>query len=120
MLKDRQYTTSEVQHQRGLVPDYESATVADFSPGPWWGFNGVRTLVLTAERLHVLQRGLVSRRLRSQRTLSVADIDSVKWSTTDMVVHMTVTIGHGKRRYASKYQQGADLADGLARQTSPV
>jgi hypothetical protein len=104
---------------RGFVPDYGSATVADFSPGPWWGFNGVRTLVLTDERLHVLQRGLFSRRLRARRTLKVADISAVKLRTTDMVVHMTVATGHRRRWYASKYQQGADLADRLARQACP-
>jgi hypothetical protein len=122
MLMDRQYTEQEISKQRDLIADYAAATtVADFSPGPWWGFNGVRTLVLTADSLHVLQKRPFSRSMRLRRSIALASIEQASWRTsrtwTGEEVRMRVVANGHVRGFTSKYQQGADLARRLASAT---
>src|SRR5665213_282271 len=110
MLVDRQYTEQEISKQRDLIADYAAATaVADFSPGPWWGFNGVRTLVLTADSLHVLQKRPSSRSMRLRRSIALARIESASWRTSRTwrgeAVRMRVVADGHVRGFTSKYQQ---------------
>lgn len=96
--------------------------LAPFSHGPWWGFNGVQLVVLTATHLHVLQAGLALTTGSLRLTAPLTAIDKVTWRVRrgrgGHAVRMVVSV-HGRRhRYVSKYQQAVDLCDALARSTS--
>ncbi|MDP9073327.1 MAG: hypothetical protein M3N98_03965 [Actinomycetota bacterium] len=117
-LLERQYTDAETTNLRHAVGDDSPVlSVADFSPGPWWGFNGVQTLVLTKGHLFVVQGGhaLTSGRLR--RSFPTSNIAKLEWRIgrhrRREAVHMTLEVGRRKRHYTSKYRQAADLAQQL-------
>jgi hypothetical protein len=97
--------------------------VADFSPGRWWGFNGIQTLVLTADQVHVVPQGLAFTRGRLRRSLATAGIQTVSWRMREQsgrtVIRMTVETGGKILDYTSKYQNGADLATELTQLVSP-
>ena len=58
IVLERLYTDEEVAElRRAIRVDAPMLAVADFSPGRWWGFNGIQTLVLTDDHLHVIQQG---------------------------------------------------------------
>jgi hypothetical protein len=123
-LQKRSYTDEEIAElSRATGGDAPMLALADFSPGPWWGFNGIQALVLTADQLHVVPQGLALTRGRLRRSLLTADIQSVNWRTGQRfgleVILMTLTMGHRRRTYTSRYQEGADLAAKLAEQVRP-
>jgi hypothetical protein len=119
-LLERQYTDAEAANLHNAIGDDASVlAVADFSPGPWWGFNGVQTLVLTESQLFVVQRGLALTSGRLRRSLPTCDIQQFDWRIgrhrRREAVHMTLKIGRRRRHYISKYRQAADLARQLSR-----
>ena len=121
MLKRRGYTTDELLEFRDAIrDDARILAVAEFSPGPWWGFNGIQALILTADQIHVVPQGIALTRGRLRRSLPRAAIHAVTWRTRRRfrlnVVQMTLSIGRRRRRYTSIYQEGADLAAKLAQQ----
>jgi hypothetical protein len=118
-LLERQYTDAETADLHNAIGDDASVlAVADFSPGPWWGFNGVQTLVLTEGQLFVVQRGLALTSGRLRRSLPTSDIQKLDWRIgrhrRREAVHMTLKIGPRRRHYTSKYRQAADLARQLS------
>jgi hypothetical protein len=121
---ERKYTDVEVAKLRLAIRDEAPIlALADFSPGRWWGFNGIQTLVLTADHVHVVPQGLALTRGRLRRSLATAGIQRVNWQMRDRfgrkVVRMTVETGGKILSYASKYQNGADLAAELTQLVSP-
>jgi hypothetical protein len=124
-LRRRGHTTDELSELRHAIrDDARMLAVAEFSPGPWWGFNGIQSLILTADQLHVVPQGIALSHGRLRRSLPRAAIHTVAWRTRRRfglnVVHMTLSIGRRRRRYTSIYQEGADLAAELAPQTPPA
>jgi hypothetical protein len=122
---ERRYTDVEVAKLRHAIRDEAPMlAVADFSPGRWWGFNGIQTLVLTADHVHVVPQGLALTRDRLRRHLATADIETVSWRMLERfgrkVVRMTLEAGGKSRNYTSKYQNGADLATELTQLVSPT
>ena len=97
--------------------------VADFSPGRWWGFNGIQRLVLTADQLYVVPQGLALTRGRLRRSLPIAGIQRVSWRTREgfgrQAVRMTLSAGVRSRNYTSIYQEGAEFAAKLTQLVSP-
>jgi len=125
VLKRRGYTTDELSELRHATrDDARVLAVAEFSPGPWWGFNGIQALILTADQLHVVPQGVALTRGRLRRSLPRAAIHTVTSRTRRRfglnIVQMTLGIGRRRRRYTSIYQEGADLAAKLAQQTPPA
>lgn len=120
----RSYTDEEIAElHRAVGDDAPMLAVADFSPGPWWGFNGIQALILTADHLHVVQQGDALTRGRLRRSLPTTSVQSLSWRTGDRfgleVVQMTVKTGYRRRRYTSRYLEGADLASKLSEQVRP-
>jgi hypothetical protein len=65
------HTTDELSELRHATrDDAPMLAVAEFSPGPWWGFNGIQSLILTADQLYVVPRGMALTHGRLRRTLS--------------------------------------------------
>jgi hypothetical protein len=119
-LLERQYTEAETANLHNAIGDDAPVlAVADFSPGPWWGFNGVQTLVLTEDQLFVVQCGFALTRGRLRRSFSMSDIQQLDWRIgrhrRREAVHVTLKIGRRRRHYTSKYRQATDLARQLAR-----
>lgn len=119
LLDGRAYTDPEIAELRAVTRDEAPVlAVADFSPGPWWGFNGVQTLVLTGDKVSVVQRGLAFTSGRLRRSIPTTSVRTFHWHISQRLgreaVHMTLSTGDRTRRYASKYRQGAHLAEQLA------
>lgn len=124
-MNRRGHTTDELSKLRHAIrDDAPMLAVAEFSPGPWWGFNGIQALILTADQIHVVPQGVALTHGRLRRSLPRAAIHTVTWRTRRHfglnVVQMTLSIGSRRRRYTSIYQEGADLAAKLAPQTPPA
>jgi hypothetical protein len=124
-LNRRGHTTDELSELRHAIhDDAPMLAVAEFSPGPWWGFNGIQSLILTADQLYVVPQGIALTHRRLRRSLPRAAIHTVTWRTGQRfglnVVQMSLSIGSRRRRYTSIYQEGADLAAKLAPQTPPA
>ncbi|MDQ6949974.1 MAG: hypothetical protein M3256_27955 [Actinomycetota bacterium] len=107
------------QLHKAIGDDAPVLAVADFSPGPWWGFNGIQTLVLTADQVSLVPGGLALTSGRLRRRLSTSEIQSFDWRMgrhgRREAVHMTLKVGRRRRHYTSKYRQGAELAQQLSR-----
>jgi len=121
---ERRYTDVEVAKLRHAICDEAPMlAVADFSPDCLWGFNGIQTLVLTADQVHVVPQGLAFTRGRLRRSLATAGIQTVSWRMRERfgrkVVRTTVETGGKILNYTCKYQNGADLATELTRLVSP-
>jgi hypothetical protein len=124
-LNRRGHTTDELSElHHAIRDDAPMLAVAEFSPGPWWGFNGIQSLILTADQIYVVPQGMALTHGRLRRSLPRAAIHAVTWRTRRQfslnVVQMTLSIGSRRRRYTSIYQEGADLAAKLAPQTPPA
>lgn len=79
-MLERKHTDVEVAKLRHAIRDEAPVlAVADFSPGRWWGFNGIQTLVLTADQIHVVPQGLAFAHGRLRRSLATAGIQTVSW-----------------------------------------
>ncbi|MDQ6617326.1 MAG: hypothetical protein M3083_21910 [Actinomycetota bacterium] len=118
-LLERQYTDAEKANLQNATGDaLPVLAVADFSPGPLWGFNGVQTLVLTEGQLFVVQHGLALTSGRLRRSFPMSSIQKLEWRIGRRrrreAVHMTLKIGRRRRHYTSKYRQAADLAQQLS------
>ncbi len=89
--------------------------VADFSPGPWWGFNGVHTLVLTAERIHVVQRRVGGGVGGVRRLINLEAVQGVEWALQHRLyrtsVRMALTIDERPAVYTSKWANGLAFAE---------
>ena len=123
-MLERKYTDGEVAElRRAIRDDTPMLAVADFSPGRWWGFNGIQRLVLTADQLYVVPQGLALTRGRLRRTLPIAGIQRVSWRTQErfgrQAVRMTLSTGVRSRNYTSIYQEGAEFAAKLTQLVSP-
>jgi hypothetical protein len=98
--------------------------VSDFSPGPWWGFNGVLTLAIQDDSLYVvrqpfLQGGPGARLLR---VIPVKDVEVVKrrltkWFATDLITRIAVR-GQRSMYLSTKYSEGVTFLDVLERKSS--
>lgn len=92
--------------------------IADFSPGLWWGANGVQRLVVTEDHLHVVQVGRALTTGQLAFTASLRDVSSLKYwlrrGLGGQVVRLTLEASGAKRSYTSKYRQGVELCKILA------
>jgi hypothetical protein len=82
--------------------------VADFSSGPWWGFNGVQALVLTENQVFLVQRGFALTSGRLRRSLFDVRHSAGRLGPsgdTAGEVHVTLKIGRRRRHYTSRYRQ---------------
>lgn len=102
---------SEFRHALGATAEIDAAAL--FSPGPWWGFNGVQVVVLTEDRLHVLQTGTALTAGRLRRSVPLCSVTRCHWrlrrGVRGEVTRLTFTAGGRTRTYTSKYQQGVEL-----------
>jgi hypothetical protein len=118
-LPERHYNDADLAVLRSATGGAAPVlAVADFSPGPWWGFNGVQRLVLTADRLFVVQSGYALTRGRLRRSFPIAEVQTANWRFTRRFgfegVQMRLKVKGRSRTYSSKYRQGADLAEQLS------
>jgi len=116
---NREYGKAEIVQLNELTGDDRPVlAVADFSPGPWWGFNGVQIFVLTTDQLHMVQKGAAFTHGRLRRSIPTSSLEKVDWHIrrrfSREAVRMTLKKGSRRRTYTSKYQQGASLARELA------
>lgn len=99
------------------VNDFE--IVARFSPGPWWGFNGVDDLELSGEvltrRHYRLFRGKVPVRfaVRSIEFISQS-VRLDKRSGQPKWVRMTLRIDGAERTFTGHFPDGKPFADALS------
>lgn len=91
--------------------------VAEFSPGPWWGFNGVRTVVLTASAVHIQRKRWLGGTAADATTLDLADIRDVTYEVRRRAGHesvrLTLRTGGFPRVFTSKYREALALAEQL-------
>jgi hypothetical protein len=94
--------------------------VADFSPGAWWGFNGVQSLILTADQLFIVQKRFGGRAGRLRQSMSTGAIRRVDWTVQRRLgresVSMTLTTEGRSQRYTSKWSNASDFAELAAEQ----
>jgi hypothetical protein len=121
---DREPTPEEITKVKSLLDKGEALlAMAEFSPGPWWGFNGVRLVVLTSKALRVYQRGVAVTARRdlaktATRELPLSSIAEVKLRERQRIpgrptVTMRLTTAEGRKVFTSKYVQGSKLAQAL-------
>jgi hypothetical protein len=119
LLLDRDYSEQELNEVHRITGHEETVlAMADFSPGPWWGFNGIQTLVVTSNHLHVVQRGVALTRGRLRKSVPTDSIRAVEWHVRRLLgreaVRMTVTADGWRSTFTSKYRQGVEVAKTLA------
>lgn len=89
---------------------------AKFSPGPWWGFNGVQSLILTDSQLVrvKLRWGGSPKKVLDRLPLDEIRDASYRLSGRDegKFVHLTISAKR-KRRFTSKHKEGLALAKRL-------
>jgi hypothetical protein len=78
-VKDREFSPKELSRLSQIVGDDPVEAVAEVSHGPWWGFNGVQTLVLTASRLYRVQGGFALRKDRVLESTLRSQVTNVDW-----------------------------------------
>lgn len=124
-MRNRSYTAAEIQLLESVIGEmHPYLGVGDFSAGRWWGFNGVRRLVLTQDHLYVVRllttlsssvfpisRG--HQRVMVERVMPTAEIRRVDWFETDQKIRLTVTTSEHLYRWVSKYLEGRHLAERL-------
>ena len=116
MLKHEQ-TQDEWELRRLTSAEGEFLAVATFSPGPWFGFNGIQTLALTSDRLFIVQRGIAPTAGRVQ-SFPVSQLSSVVWGVRrgGRTVSLRFRGADRPRWMTSKYEEALRLAktlDGL-------
>lgn len=104
------------QWQEYLDQSEELVAHCDFSPGPWWGFNGVRTLLLTDRRLIAVPRPDWRRQPPSY---DLTGIEEVSWRRrravvgSGHVVALRLHLDSRAKRFTSKYEYAEDFASRL-------
>lgn len=105
----------------GIMTDFKIA--ARFSPGPWWGFNGVDELelsgdVLTRKHYRVFRgRVPVTSPLSSVEVVS-REVRLDKQSGQPKWVRLTLVIDGARRTFTGHVDDGKPFADALAKATS--
>jgi hypothetical protein len=116
----RHYTADDLERIRlaaGTSGSFDA--VSDFSPGPWWGFNGVLTLAIQDDSVYVIRQpwlpgGPGARLLRS---IPVGDVQVVKrrfttWFATDLITRIAIR-GQRSLYLSTKYSDGIRFLDVL-------
>lgn len=116
-LPRRGYTYAEVEALASVAGVDPGAILAaaPFSPGPWWGFNGVQTLVLTWDSLHVVQSGIA---LTTGRLRRSARLDSISGTRARVVgggrvVRLTLRVKGRRRTHTSMFREGVSFCERL-------
>jgi hypothetical protein len=96
-----------------------SAITARFSPGPWWGFNGIDFLelsdgILTRKHLR-LSRGYVPVNIPVSRIDSVSYKVRVGKNGQAKWVRMTLRIGWSKKTFTGRIVDGEPFAEALSK-----
>lgn len=97
--------------------------ISDFSPGPWWGFNGILTLAIQDDSLYVVRqpwpRGGPGARLL--RTIPLKDVQIAKRGfATRFGLHISARVairGGRSKRLSTRYGDGATFLDVLERRS---
>jgi hypothetical protein len=122
-VKNKPLTSNELAELMSVIgTEDELVASGEFSPGPWWGFNGIQTLVVTRHKLLILQSGfaLTARRdwrktgRRSMDLTSIKGISSKRRRTflgEAMVLRMQTN--HKSHTFATKYQEGENVVRAL-------
>jgi hypothetical protein len=123
-MNNRNHTAHFTQELEARLQNGRVTDLADFSPGPWWGFNGVCTVALTADRLWVLTNGSHIKRgiehnpaVGKLRSYMLQDIQDFRCdSASDRKVRMSFRNGHSRRKrvFTSKWTEGFNLAEHLS------
>jgi len=108
------------QWQRYLNDGEDLVSHCDFSPGPWWGFNGIRTLLLTSERLVVVSQSSMG--IRRPPSFRLDEVDCVRWrrrrawsiALGAVAVVLKVHLSNRARTFASKYEFAEEFSESLA------
>lgn len=100
-----------------------SLVTARFSPGPWWGFNGVDVLELDDVSLVRRRFGLLSGRVPIAASLSSVALVSVevrprKRGGDPHWVRMVLLLGGARRTFTGRVSDGRPFAEELARRVA--
>lgn len=124
-MEQRNYTHEE---QAGLAAAVgadpgSDVVAAPFSPGPWWGFNGIQDLVLFGGSLHVVQSGVAVTRGRRRQSTPFHALDRTRWRTRrglpgGRVVRLSMRADGRRRTYTSKYHEAVGFSEHLMREVS--
>lgn len=114
----RRYTTDDLERIHIAAGTFGSFdAVSDFSPGPWWGFNGILTLAIQNESLYVVrqpwpQGGPGARLLR---TIPLEDVEIVKRRrSTRFGLHISARVavrGGRSMLLSTRYNDGDAFLD---------
>jgi len=110
----RQHRSAEEEHNLHVVLDTDAPFIhiGDFSPGPWFGFDGIVTLALTETTLYVSRRSSFSDGFTKKQAIPVAELESVTFErmAQKIAVRGRVKVrGSRPRLFSSKYQEAEDL-----------
>ncbi|WP_139195931.1 MULTISPECIES: hypothetical protein [unclassified Curtobacterium] len=100
-----------------------SFVTARFSPGPWWGFNGVDVLELDdvslVRRRFKLLRGRVPTAVSlSSVALVSVEVRSRKRGGDAQWVRMVLLLGGARRTFTGRVRDGRPFAQALARRVT--
>jgi hypothetical protein len=98
----------------------EVVAKCSFSPGPWWGFNGIQTLVLTSTKLVVFQGGVAFTADKDMRKTARNDIPlSTITKLTQRrrrglfgfgnALTFRITMGDRRKAYTTKYVDAGEV-----------
>lgn len=102
----------------------ESTISARFSPGPWWGFNGVDDLelsdgVLTRRHVHIFGGRRSTYFKIGAIGFLLQEIRAGRRNRQDKWLRMTISIGGRKQIFTGHIEDGKPFATALSRMTTP-
>jgi hypothetical protein len=117
-LKQRDYSLAELAAFRYAMGEAGRVlAAADVSRGPWFGFNGVQTLIVTPSTLFVIHAGRTFIRCRVRHRLSLNEVALVDCRVTRSrlwpSVRLVLELRGRQISYVSRYREALVMAEVL-------
>jgi hypothetical protein len=94
----------------------------EFSPGPWWGFNGIKILLVTPSELLILQRGIAftarqDLRKTGRKSIDLASIKGIgshrRRTFLGEAIVLHIQTNRRRQVFTTKYQEGENVVRAL-------
>jgi hypothetical protein len=122
-MKSKVLSAREHAELMGVIGTGDEVTAScEFSPGPWWGFNGIKTLVVTRRKLLILQSGFAFTARRDLRKTAKKNIDLIsiegissnrRHTFLGEVIVLHIRTNRKRHTFTTKYREGENVVQAL-------